>query len=166
MSRSRPWPSIFIAELSPYTLLIVRRWSSAALRHRQRTNETTAWRTLEGRFRGQDPRVDGSTTAGPTDRQASRAWRRGVACMAPPSANERNDRLTNAWRTTAGARRKNLVNFRGGKKFLLKNMSEKLTNCPNFTLFLPEKLSKYPNFYNICPKKLTGKFPNFTWFLP
>jgi len=35
-----------------------------------------------------------------------------------------------------------------------KNMYEKLTKCPNFTLFLPEKLAKYPNFnfYDICPK--------------
>ena len=44
-------------------------------------------------------------------------------------------------------------------------MYEKLTNCPNFTWFLPEKLSKYPNFYDIARKKIT-KLPNFTWFLP
>jgi len=34
----------------------------------------------------------------------------------------------------------------GRKTFCPKNMYEKLTKCPNFTL-LPEKIAKYPNFY-------------------
>jgi len=48
--------------------------------------------------------------------------------------------------------RSSSVNFRGARHFCPKNMYEKITNCPNFTCFLPEKLSKYPNFYYIFPK--------------
>ena len=43
-------------------------------------------------------------------------------------------------------------------------MYEKLTKCPNFTLFLPEKVAKYPNLWYL-PEKLT-KFPIFAWFCP
>jgi len=38
---------------------------------------------------------------------------------------------------------------------------EKLTKCPNFTLFLPEKLAKYPNFYDICPNRKVNKISEF-----
>jgi len=40
----------------------------------------------------------------------------------------------------------------GARHFCPKNISEKLTKCPNFTRFLSEKLSKYTNFYDIGPK--------------
>jgi len=47
--------------------------------------------------------------------------------------------------------RRSSVNFREQDIFARK-MSEKLTKCPNFALFLSEKLLKYSNFHDICPK--------------
>jgi len=56
-------------------------------------------------------------------------------------------------------RRRSSVNFRTARHFCPNNMYEKLTNCPNFTWFLPEKLSKYPNFM-IFVRKI-NKIPQF-----
>jgi len=65
-------------------------------------------------------------------------------------------------------RRRSSINFRGhdifGRKY-----NEKLSECSNFTSFLPEKLTKFPNFnrflpenarilHNNCPKNI---FPIF-----
>jgi len=44
--------------------------------------------------------------------------------------------------------------------FARKYVHEKLTKCPNFTLYLPEKLTKYLNFTWYMPEKI-NKMPEF-----